>query len=66
MRKAGRDLGDVKAIVEGYQDMTYANNSEKAYAASGMGAAEDSAPAANIQPGQAEITANVTVTYTLQ
>ena len=63
---AGRDLGDVKAIVEGYQDMTFANNSEKVYAASGMGAAEDSAPAANIQPGQAEITANVTVTYTLQ
>ena len=63
---AGRDLGDVKAIVEGYQDMTFANNSEKVYAASGMGAAEDSATAANIQPGQAEITANVTVTYTLQ
>ena len=63
---AGRDLGDVKAIVEGYQDMTYANNSEKVYAASGMGAAEDSASSANILPGQAEITANVTVTYTLQ
>jgi hypothetical protein len=31
-----------------------------------MGAAEDSASAANILPGQAEITANVTVTYTLQ
>ena len=63
---AGRNLGDVKAIVEGYQDMTYANNNEKVYAASGMGASEDSAPAANILPGQAEITANVTVTYTLQ
>ena len=63
---AGRNLGDVKAIVEGYQDMTYANNSEKVYAASGMGAAEDSASSANILPGQAEITANVTVTYTLQ
>ena len=63
---AGRNLGDVKTIVEGYQDMTYANNSEKVYAASGMGAAEDSASAANILPGQAEITANVTVTYTLQ
>ena len=63
---AGRNLGDVKAIVEGYQDMTYANNSEKVYAASGMGAPEDSASSANILPGQAEITANVTVTYTLQ
>ncbi len=63
---AGRNLGDVKTIVEGYQDMTYANNSEKVYAASGMEAAEDSVSSANILPGQAEITANVTVTYTLQ
>ena len=63
---AGRKLGDVKMITEGYQDMTFANTSEKVYAAGGMGAAEDSASAANILPGQAEITANVTVTYTLQ
>ena len=63
---AGRKLGDVKIITEGYQDMTFANTSEKVYAAGGMGAAEDSASAANILPGQAEITANVTVTYTLQ
>lgn len=62
---AGRKLGHVKMITEGYQDMTYANTSEKVYAG-GMGAAEDSASAANILPGQAEITANVTVTYTLQ
>lgn len=62
---AGKDLGDVKAIVEGYQDMTYANSNQKVYA-SGMGAAEDSASAANILPGQAEITAVVTVTYSLQ
>lgn len=63
---AGRKLGDVKTLSEGYQDMTYANTSEKVYAAAGMGAAEDSAPSANILPGQAEITANVTVTYILQ
>ena len=63
---AGRKLGDVKMIVEGYQDMTYANTSEKVYTAAGMGAAEDSASSANILPGQAEITANVTVTYTLK
>ncbi len=63
---AGRKLGEVKMISEGYQDMTYANNSEKVYAAAGMGAAEDSASAASILPGQAEITANVTVTYILQ
>ena len=63
---AGRKLGEVKMISEGYQDMTYANNSEKVYAATGMGAAEDSASAASILPGQAEITANVTVTYILQ
>lgn len=63
---AGRKLGNVKMISEGYQDMTYANTSEKVYAATGMGAAEDSASAANILPGQAEISANVTVTYVLQ
>ena len=63
---AGRKLGPVAMIVEGYQDMTYANTSEKVFAAGGMGAAEDSASAANILPGQAEITANVTVTYTLE
>ena len=63
---AGRKLGDVKMITEGYQDMTFANTSEKVYAAGGMGAAEDNASAADILPGQAEITAIVTVTYTLQ
>ena len=63
---AGRNLGGIKMIAEGYQDMTFANNSEKMYAARGMGGVEDSASSANILPGQAEIKAAVTVTYTLQ
>lgn len=63
---AGRNLGGVKAVTEGYQDMAYANNTAKTYAASGMGIAEDAAVSATLMPGQAEITAAVTVTYILQ
>lgn len=63
---AGRNLGGVRTISEGYQDMTYASSSAKAYAASGMGSAEDAEVSAALMPGQAEITAAVTVTYILQ
>lgn len=65
---AGRTLGEVAVLTEGYQDMTFANDSDKVYAAesamdAGAGAAEESA---NLMPGEAEITATVTVTYQLR
>lgn len=63
---AGKTLGEVHSITEGYQDMTYYDGrsfnmsleSAKAY-----GAAEDSL---SVQPGEAEINARVTVTYRMR
>lgn len=64
---AGRNLGDVRMISEGYQDTTYAYAAAKGgmSADAGYGAPEESVEA-SLMPGQAEITANVTVTYALQ
>lgn len=63
---AGRTLGPVTNIVEGYQDTTYAVNAKAMSAMDGAGAMEESVQSANLLPGEAEITANVTVTYVLK
>lgn len=63
---AGRTLGPVTNIVEGYQDMTYAVNAKAMSAMDGAGAMGESAASASLLPGEAEITANVTVTYVLK
>lgn len=61
---AGRTLGKVTVITEGYQDMTYAANTKSISAMDSAGAAEESS-GASLMPGEAEITANITVTYVL-
>lgn len=63
---AGRKLGDVTMIAEGYQDMTYANSSAKTFAAADMNAGGAVEESAALMPGQAEISATVTVTYKLK
>ena len=63
---AGRSLGPVTNIVEGYQDTTYAVNAKAMSAMDGAGAMGESAASASLLPGEAEITANVTVTYVLK
>ena len=63
---AGRSLGPVRSITEGWQDTTYeANMKTMAAMDAGKGAGPESS-AADFMPGEAEITANVTVTYELK
>lgn len=62
---SGRTLGGIQRITEGYQDTTFANESAKMYAASAMGAAED-AMDASLMPGEAQISATVTLTCVLK
>ena len=62
---AGKEIGEVKAIIEGYQDTTYAV--ERSFAASVEEAAFDAAKESiSIEPGEAKINARVTVTYRLR
>lgn len=62
---AGRTLGPVRTITEGWQDTTYEANMKTMGAAdAGKGAGPESS--AVFMPGEAEITANVTVTYELR
>ena len=63
---AGRTLGEVKMISEGYQDMTYANRTTKAVYEAAVSVEEDSVGSASLLPGEAEISATVTVTYELE
>ena len=63
---AGRSLGQVRSITEGWQDTTYeANMKTMAAMDAGKGAGPESSTA-GFMPGEAEITANVTVTYELK
>lgn len=63
---AGRSLGPVRSITEGWQDTTYeANMKTMAAMDAGKGAGQESSTA-GFMPGEAEITANVTVTYELK
>ena len=63
---AGRSLGPVRSITEGWQDTTYeANMKTMAAMDAGKGAGPESSTA-GFMPGEAEITANVTVTYELK
>jgi|GEM_PF-1950223 len=62
---AGRELGGVQTIVEGYQDM----NARYSRSDVTMDAVEEKAlgaAAASVMPGEAEIAAEVTVTYYLK
>lgn len=65
-KAAGRTLGEVASITEGYQDTTYAANTKSLSAMDSTGSLEENATGASILPGQAEITATVTVTYFLK
>ncbi len=64
-KAAGSEVGDVKAVVEGYQDMSarYSNSSISMDAAAekSMGSM-----AAGVLPGESEISAEVTVTWYLR
>ena len=62
---AGRTLGEVTRISEGWQDTTFEANAKGVSSMEGAGALDESA-GANLLPGQAEITATVTVTYILK
>ncbi|MDO5132728.1 MAG: SIMPL domain-containing protein [Eubacteriales bacterium] len=62
---AGRSLGSIKTIAEGWQDTSYEPNL-KTVSAGGMGGAAEDSSSASLMPGTAEITANVTVTYELK
>ena len=63
---AGRSLGPVRSITEGWQDTTYeANMRTMAAMDAGKGAGPESS-ATGFMPGEAEITANVTVTYEMK
>ena len=62
---AGRTLGEVTRISEGWQDTTYEANAKGVSSMEGAGALDEGA-GASILPGQAEITATVTVTYILK
>ena len=64
---AGKTLGEVVNVTEGWQDTSARYGSLNASvnyreAAEGMGGGDD----ISIQPGESEITANVTVTYRMQ
>lgn len=65
-KAAGRSLGSVAAITEGYQDTTYALNAKAMGSMDGAGAVTEAGSDAALMPGQAEITAAVTVTYVLR
>lgn len=60
---AGKKLGEVKRITEGWQD-TSARYAMRVESETGAGDMEDAA--ASIQPGETEIAANVTVTFGVQ
>jgi hypothetical protein len=62
---AGRTLGEVTRISEGWQDTTFEANAKGVSSMEGAGALDEGA-GASILPGQAEITATVTVTYILK
>lgn len=63
-KASGRSLGRVLTIREGWQDTTYASSSSKSFNVEEMSAADTGA--ADFMPGQAQITANLTVTYELR
>ena len=67
---AGKELGDVVTISEGYQDMTYRSVATASYNKAMFDRVEESAEEAGssvqVMPGEAEITAQVTITYELK
>ena len=69
---AGKELGDVVTIAEGYQDMTYRSAASTASYNKAMfdSVTEEAADAGYgmvpVMPGEAEITAQVTITYELK
>lgn len=65
----GMELGDVKLVTEGYQDMTYRNDSLTRSYAKEMFAEEAAADSINsvaVMPGEAQISATVTAVYYLK
>ena len=63
---AGKKLGEAVTITEGWQDSSarYGKSANLAFAAEGAMDATASGPV--LQPGETEITANVTVTYSMK
>lgn len=67
-KAAGKELGDVQAIVEGYQDMSarYSRSNVTMDTATAKEEAALGSMAASVMPGESEINAEVTVTYYLK
>ena len=65
-KAAGKSVGDVSTIIEGYQDTSARYTESKNFAASAV--AEEAAydMSVDIMPGESEIRANVTVTWYLK
>lgn len=64
---AGKELGEVVSIIEGWQD-TYSRYNNDAGMSISMADKEEGAGAGDMdfQPGESEVTANVTVTYRMK
>ena len=66
-KAAGGELGEILSVSEGYQNTAYRYNTSymDAKAMGGYGAAEEAAADVAVMPGEAEITAQVTVVFEL-
>ena len=63
---AGKKLGDVHVVAEGYQNTTYRYGNAEQLRSSAKMAAYDAGAAMDVMPGEADIEAQVTVTWYLE